>query len=55
MPGKDVLPEKDLLRKAATIKRFQDLPFGSELEKQTDIVKRQYQRLNKFHRFTMTR
>ena len=34
-----VLPEKDLLEKAATIKRFDYAPLGSELKKQTDIVK----------------
>ena len=36
--GKDVLPEKDLLDKAATIKRFEYSPLGSELKKQTDIA-----------------
>ena len=34
-----VLPEKNLLEKAATIKRFDYSPLGSELKKQTDIVK----------------
>ena len=34
-----VLPEKKLLEKAATIKRFDYSPLGSELKKQTDIVK----------------
>ena len=34
-----VLPEKDLLEKAATIKRFDYSPLGSELKKPTDIVK----------------
>ena len=34
-----VLPEKDLLEKAATIKTFDYAPLGSELKKQTDIVK----------------
>ena len=32
LTGKDVLPEKDLLEKAATIKRFEFVPLGSELK-----------------------
>ena len=32
LTGKDVLPEKDLLKKAATIKRFEFVPLGSELK-----------------------
>ena len=32
--GEDVLPEKGLLEKAATIKKFENLPSGSELKKQ---------------------
>ena len=39
LTGKDVLPEKDLLEKAVTIKRFEYLPLGSELKTQTDIAK----------------
>ena len=39
LTGKDVLPKKDLLEKAATIKRFEYLPLGSQLKKQTDIAK----------------
>ena len=35
LTGKDVLPEKDLLEKAATIKRFEYSLLGSELKKQT--------------------
>ena len=31
MTGKDVLPEKVLLEKAALIKRFKCLPLGNEL------------------------
>ena len=34
--GKVVLPEKDFLEKAATIKRFDHSPLGSEMKKQTD-------------------
>ena len=31
--GKDVLPEEDLLEKAATIKRYEYSPFSSEMKK----------------------
>ena len=33
LTGKDVLLEKGLLEKAATIKRFEYSPLGSELKK----------------------
>ena len=39
--------KKDLLEKAATIKRFEYLPLGSELKQQTSIAEKQYKRLNK--------
>ena len=42
LTGKDVLPKKDLLEKAATIKRFECSPLGKELKAQTDIAKGQY-------------
>ena len=42
LTGKDVLPEKDFLEKAATIKTFEYSALGSELKKQTDIAKDQY-------------
>ena len=48
MTGKDVLPEKYLLVKAATMKRFENLLLSKELKEQTDIAKKQYQGLNKF-------
>ena len=49
LTGKDVLPEKDLLEKAALIKRFEYLPLGKDLKAQTDIAKKQYRKLdNKF-------
>ena len=38
----DVLPQKDLLEKAAIMKRFKYLLLGKELKTQTDIVKKQY-------------
>ena len=47
MTRKDVLPEKDLLGKAATMKRFECLPLSNELKAQTDIAKKQYQGLYK--------
>ena len=39
LTGKDVLPKEDSLEKAATIKRFEYLPLGSELKNHTDIAK----------------
>ena len=39
LTGEDVLPEKDLSEKAATIKRFEYSPLGNELTKQTSIEK----------------
>ena len=48
MTGKDVLPEKDLLEKAATIKRFEYSLLGKELKKKTKVAEKQYQGLNKF-------
>ena len=43
MITKEVLPEKGLLKKAATITRFEHLPLGSELTKQPSIAEKQYQ------------
>ena len=47
MTGKDVLLEKGLLGKAVTITKFDCLLLDSELKNQTDIAKKQYQRLDK--------
>ena len=47
MTGKDVLPEKELLEKAPTLKRFEYSPLGKELKVQTDIAKTQYQGFDK--------
>ena len=47
LTGKDVLPEIDLLGKAATIKRFKYSPLGSELRKQFSVGEKQYKRLDK--------
>ena len=43
LTDKNVLLEKDMLDKAATIKRFEYLPLCSEFEKQTHIAETQYQ------------
>ena len=43
--GKDVLPKKDLLKKAPKIKRFEYRSLGRELKLQIDIAKKQYQKL----------
>ena len=42
MTGKDVLPEQDLLEKAAAIKRFEYSLLGKELEKQNIVAENQY-------------
>ena len=41
--------EKKLLEKAAIIKRFKFLPLDSRLNKQTDMVRKQYQGLKKVY------
>ena len=45
LTGKDVVREKDLIEKAATIKRFEYSPLGSELKKQTSMAKKTVQGL----------
>ena len=47
LTGKDVLPEKDLLERAAALKRFQHSPLGKELKKQTNVAEKQYQNFDK--------
>ena len=47
MTGKDVLPGKGLLEKAAAMRRFEYSPLGKELNTQADIAKKQYQGLDK--------
>ena len=47
LTGKDVLPEKDLLERAAALKRFQYSPLGKELKKQTSVAEKQYQNFDK--------
>ena len=50
--SEEVLPEKGLLEKVAAIERLEYLPVGSELKKQIDIGKKQYQRLDKIYEFS---
>ena len=45
--GKDVLTEKDLLEKAASMKRFENSPLGKELKKETSAAEKQYQSSDK--------
>ena len=47
LTGNDVLPQKDLLEKAATMKRFEYSPLGKELKKQTSVAEKQYQSFDK--------
>ena len=51
MTSNYVLPEKDLLERAVTIKRFEYLPLGKELKAQTDIAEKQYQNLDDTYKF----
>ena len=51
MTGKDVLSENDLLEKAATIEIFEYSLLGKELKAKTEIVKKQYQKLDNTHPF----
>ena len=51
MRDKDVLPELNLLKKAAAIKRFEYSPLGKELKAQTDIPKKHYQKLDNTFEF----
>ena len=41
LTGEEVLPEKVLLEKAATIKRFKYSQLGHGLKKQTEMAKKQ--------------
>ena len=45
LTGEDVLPEKDLLEKAATMKRFEYSSLGKDLKKQTSAAEKQYQKI----------
>ena len=50
----DVLPGKDLLKKVATIKRFEYSPLDKESNAQTNIAKKQYQKLDNTFEFDKT-
>ena len=41
LTGKYVLPKKDLLKEAATMKSFEYSPLGKKLKAQTDIAKKE--------------
>ena len=43
MTGKGILPERDLLEKAAALKRFEYSLLGNELKKQTSVGEKYYQ------------
>ena len=51
LTGKDVLPENDVLEKAATMKIFKYSPLGKELKAQTDIANKQHQKLGHTYKF----
>ena len=40
-----IFDQKETTNKAATIKRFEYQPLDSKLKKQTDIAKKQYQKI----------
>ena len=43
---KDILPEKDMLEKAATVIRLEYLLLGKAFEKQTNVIKKQTENIN---------
>ena len=45
LASKDVLPEKNLVEKVTTMEIFEYSSLGKELKAQTDITKKQYQKL----------
>ena len=51
LTSKDVLTEKYQLEKSATTKRFEYSSLGKELKAQTDIAKKQYQKLDNTDEF----
>ena len=51
MTNKDILPEKDLVEKAATSKIFEYLLLGKESKVQADIAKKQYKKLDDTYEF----
>ena len=51
MTGRDVLPEKDLLGKAAALKRFEYSPLGKELKKETSVAEKHFQIFDKIFNY----
>ena len=51
LTGKDVIPEKDLLEKAATMKILEYLPLGIFAFRQSNIAKKQYQKLENTYKY----
>ena len=51
MTGNDFLPEKDLLEKAAAIKRSEYSSLGKELKMQTSVSEKQYQKFDNAFEF----
>ena len=51
LTGKDVLSEKILFEKAGTTQRFECWSLGSDFKKQTSIVRKWYQGLDKIYKF----
>ena len=49
--GEDVLPEKELLEKAASVKRFEHSLLGKELKKQPSVAEKQYQKFGNAFEF----
>ena len=47
LTGKDFLPEKCLLEKAATLKKYEYSPLGKEIKGKTSAAEKQYQKLDK--------
>ena len=47
MTDKDILTEKHLLEKGATMKRFEYSPLGKELEEKTSVAEKKYQSFDK--------
>ena len=48
LTDKDILPGKDLLEKAATIKKFEYSLLDKELKKETSISEKQYQKIREY-------
>ena len=51
LTGRDVLPEKDLLGKAAALKRFEYSLLGKELKKETSVAEKHFQIFDKIFNY----